>query len=225
MLKLLTLKYNLDQDPGFRMISGEYDIGSLKSHQPSKMFEGFKPVLDSQMIDYRVTYPDGVKNPPIVPTREEAQYVQGLIRSITSDKLSKETQIAPKIYKMVDVYYNIISGNEDYDRVGVNSLTNPTRKTPITLNMFECKDSKSDKTISCLQKEIDIVKYATEKFQLWGIADNVMGLKDIFKPDMCITSKGDKITCMEYAFSTLSAQLSEMSYVDSYCAKGFLKGC
>ena len=223
MLKLLTLKYNLDQDPGFRMISGEYDIGSLKSHQPSKMFEGFKPVLDSQLTDYRVTYPDGVTNPPVSPNREEVQYVQGLVRSITSDKLSKETQIAPKIYKMVDVYSNIITGNEDYDRVGASSLTNPLRRTPITLNIFECKDSKSDKTISCLQKQIDMVKYASEKFNLYGIADNVMGLKDLFKPDMCITSKGDKVTCMEYAFSTLTPHLSELSYVALIARKDFSK--
>lgn len=231
-LKRLSEELNIDKDPGFRRLSGQYDIGSLKVHQPSKMFEAFKPVLDAQLVDYMVDYTklDDKHKPPINPTREAIRYTQDLVRSITSDRLSKETQMVPKIFKMVDVYSNMMHNYDDYACTGAESILSNEgdRKTPVTLNMFECKDVATDKTISCLQKQIDAVKYTSERFHTSSDVSvhvgGVMALKDIFKPEMCTNMEtGDKITCLEYAYNNLSDYMSDWSYVALISRKDFSK--
>ena len=222
-LDVISKRFNLDEDPGYRVMASEYDPGSSKVHSPSKTFEEFKHVLESQLEDYKIQFPGG--NPPLQPTAEGVRYAQELIRSITSDKSSKEVQIVPKLYRMVDVYSQAFIGTDDYKMVGVRGLIATGRETPLTLNMFECRDTSSGKTISCLQKQIDYVRGITQhRLSTSEIIDPIMTYKDLFKPDMCVKmDTGQKMTCMEYAYSKLGNDFSDSAYISLISRKDFNK--
>jgi hypothetical protein len=224
-LDVISKRFNLDEDPGYRVMASEYDPGNSKVHSPSKTFGEFKHVLESQLEDYKIQFPGN--NPPLRPTAEGVRYTQELIRSITSDKSSKEIQIVPKLYKMVDVYSQMFYGGLelDYNRIGIKSMIGSGRPSPLTLNMFECRDVDSGKTISCIQKQIDFVNWlALHNFSVDAYVDPVMTYKDLFKPDMCTQlDTGQKMTCMEYAYNRLNKYWDDASYISLISRKDFNK--
>jgi hypothetical protein len=198
--------HRLEEDPGFTVVSGEYDLGSVKAHSPSKAFGGFASAIRSQIAEYEK---DGMP-------RGEINYLRELLASVTSDVPSRENFILPRIYKMLDVYDLGISGTK---RAGFETLISPDRVVPVSYNMFECKDDKN-RTISCMQRHIDET-YAycdgtPSKSECSLATSSVMRMKGIFKDGMCTDhdNGGSKMPCITYALQKLPKKFDDDAYAE-----------
>lgn len=212
--------YYVWNDPGFNAISSEYDIGSLKTHSPSKMYVSFASAIKDQIADYEL---DEEVASAVGATQSKLDYSRELLASVSSDKPSRETSIVPRIYKLADVYGNI----DELNKIGFGALVNPDRPVQVSYNMFECKDDEN-RTISCMQKHIDEVgrQCKTGTAPACKIAvSSVVKMKDVFKDGMCTDygNAGEKIPCIVYAFKKLPAKFDSEAYTEIISRKDFGK--
>lgn len=204
--------HRVAEDPGFSRVAPQCDLGTQKVHSPSKTFSGFADSVARQ-IEYYKTVSDG-------SIRDKINYSRELMASITSETPSREIAIVPRIYKIVDAYFPHLRGMniKDFENAGFWELI-MTRDSPISFNMFECKDDKN-RTISCIQKHINEVgKYCevgSRDVSCDSALVSVMKMKDLFKEGMCTdyttTESGEKIPCLVYAFSELSDKIDTDLY-------------
>ncbi|HPE06121.1 MAG TPA: hypothetical protein PLW50_00170 [Smithellaceae bacterium] len=198
-LSMVSKSYNMDSSVGFEFVIPEYDMGKVKAHYPSKQYAKFLPVIQSQIEDYKFVssnVPDKDMDRLVHGYREQLRYANELSRSIASDRpLSRESAIAPKLFHMRDVLTPLVGD----DSVGITSMI---ANTSTTLTMPDCKDA-NDRTITCIQKELDIASTSGRP----ALALNILEYKDLFKPGLCTDfdgsasgKPGEKITCVQYAY-------------------------
>ena len=197
------------EDPGFGSIAGDYDIGAIKVHSPSKTFNLFQPVIRKQLQDYESL--NGV-----APTQFRINHAKRLLSSVSSDKPSGEMTIVPRIYDLADAYtsdYSRFSDRELLEKIGLNFLIQRDRPSTVSYNMFECVDEKN-RRISCMQKHIDTVikRCVRNDDRCKEAVESVSKMKDIFKDGMCVDYSSDsdfnvnaeKMPCVAYAIKYLN---------------------
>ena len=211
-LKGLTEEFNMDISPGFLEITSEYDIGSIKAHPPGKLFARFKSSIESQLDDYK-HYSVELSQSPMVISEDNIRYVSDLQNSINPKKPTRDIQIASRLFKLADLYHD----NEADPMIGITHLYG--NRTPISLNYSECKNYNNE-TISCLQKQIDLMHMRYQRTGSNHYADGAFTLKDIFKPDLC-SFEGKKMSCFEYAYKGLGRGMTGQSFLALITRKDF----
>jgi hypothetical protein len=197
-LETVTKAYNMDSSVGFEYVIPEYDMGKVKAHSPSKQYAMFVPIIQSQVDDYRFISSNVPERDmkSLINYREQLRYANELSRSISSDTpLSRESAIAPKLFRIYDALNPLIGESN----VGIDTMA---KNTSTTLTMPDCKDS-NDRTVTCIQKELDVVSTIGSQSLAFGILE----YKDLFKPGLCTDfdgsssgKPGEKLTCVQYAY-------------------------
>ena len=211
-LKRLTDEFNMDISPGFLETTLEYDIGSIKAHPPGKLFAQFKSSIESQLDDYK-HYSVELSQSPMAISEDNIRYVSDLQNSINPKKPTRDIQIASRLFKLADLYHD----NEADPMIGITHLYG--NRTPISLNYSECKNYNNE-TISCLQKQIDLMHMRYQRTGSNHYADGAFTLKDIFKPDLC-SFEGKKMSCFEYAYSGLHKGMTHDAFLSIITRKDF----
>jgi len=189
-------------------IVDKYDVGKEVMHPPGKEYAFLKPLLEEE-IQQLEKYPTAIG----FGGAARRNYVRALIQSVSSEKPPKEIKIAPRLFKIYDATKKIdkylSTGNLLHDIGVIDMYGSPY--TPSSLSMYDCKstatqEAPEDKTISCMQKAIDVAKEMSGKSSTSASTkarlQNVYGMKDMLKPDLCqIGSR--KMSCTEYAFNVL----------------------
>ena len=197
---------NISGDTGFRAIMDNYDIGSIKSHVPTISTESFKKVLrdDIESVQRLSRYGSFVS---LGFTPDRMAYTRELLKAI-EDGTSRDYPIVSRIMKMYDADHTLFSTYADYASLGITGLLSDVRTEPLSFNVFECKDSASGKTISCMQKLIDVsqdvktMRKSRDK-QPSGYKDefaSLFAMRDMYKPESCDAPDGSRRSCFEYVF-------------------------
>ena len=103
----------------------------------------------------------GSSIPSMGGTQQRINYLRDLLKTISSETQQREVQIAPRLFKLYDATKGItgfVGSGHSLDDIGLYYLYNMRSGKSASLNMFECRDDKSGKTISCMQKVIDTAK-------------------------------------------------------------------
>jgi hypothetical protein len=210
---------NVMEDPGFNYIAGEYDIGAIKVHSPSKAFSNFATIIKNQIAEYQMSGEGTPLSLSEHTKKLRLDYSTKLLKSITSDAPKNEGSMIPKIYNIVDAY----GKNHETGFMGMGSLIADS-KVPFSYNMFECHD-ENDQTISCIQRHIDEVHEMVnnDSSERFGGLQSVARMKDLFKEDLCVDG-GERMSCILYAFRTIgSKQFTENEYTSLIGRKDFSK--
>ena len=206
-------------------VAGQYDIGNEKMHPPGKEYAALQPIIED---DFKKTEKYDEKH-PLTPTPNRKAYLAELRKSVTSPTPQREVQILPRLVKLYDA--NRMNkgftdrGNFIQD-VGLYEVYNTeARRIPASLSMHECADGFSGKTISCMQKIIDIAKDSFDNTKFNSSADvrqklfNVYAMRDIMQPICQIA--GEKSSCLEYAINMLGGSGSGDEYKSLLARRDF----
>lgn len=214
---------------GFLDVASEYDLGSIRSHVPSFATPAFKKVIQDDIVTTQM-FADLDLGPGITFTPDRSGYSRELMKSIT-DGTSRETPIVSRIMKLYDANAPYFADYSDYGNVGVTELLSQSRTDNLSLAVYECKDAYSGKTISCMQKLVDVsAELSVKRGRLnpSGYKNeyaSLFSMRDMYSPTMC-EAGGTKRSCLEYVFENLAnggVELDMSAYVAVMSSKGFSK--
>jgi hypothetical protein len=230
-LEKASLDMNLGGDIGFRSITRNYDVGALKSHTPCSVTPSFKRVIEEEISSTQyfmnqrgLGYPSLQDYSPF--DAERINYARELLKSINTEGSQRDYPIVSRMMRMYDANNTERRrlGYMDAVSIGVTDLLATDRLDSLTLNAFECRD-KSGKTISCMQKLIEVsrdlnntrknprkqmkaIGYRDEySSQAIGYRDeysSLFAIKDMYKSNMCDAADGSgKRSCLEFVFEKM----------------------
>ena len=230
-LTIASGEMNADFDIGIYNLVKNNDVGSLKSHIPSFVTPLFKKVIEDDISDARFIASSDVLQSYLAFDMEHVNYASELIKTANAGK-SQEYPMVARIMKMHDANKSLISDYGDYAAIGVTDLM-ATRAGNLSLNSPVCKNTKTGKNITCIQKLVevsqDIAKLRkTSGLKPYGYVDEYMSMfamKDLYKPSLC-ENGGSTSACIDRMFAAMidsGSNIDMRSYVTILSNKDFVK--